>query len=360
MARGVLAALLLTAGLPVYAAEITAGGTAITLNGLIGSDDAETFKVKAQLFPGKATAILNSPGGNLLAALAIGEFIRLRGWSTYVSDECDSACALIWLGGTQRLMTSDAKIGFHAASVNGQQTGSGNAVLGAYLKRIGLSDEAVIYATQAGPDNIIYLTPSEAKRVGIEVSVLGREGGGPGKPPPGQWAFVPKAATKQTQPPDAKAGLLQAENEASFLIRYLFANTSNNAQTLAAIYWGNILYHGKMTSIVDILSDKQRFFETWPTRSYTIRSMTPARCAGDDGIIVECQVSGIVDWEASSLAKKSTGAATFEYVLRPWPLGSWSVTEGGQVGLRISAEDGKFLSRQVVDLAARAPTKPGK
>jgi hypothetical protein len=356
MKRGIIPALLLTATLPTYAAEITAGGNAIILSGLIGPDDAETFKVRAHLFPGKAMAILSSPGGNLLTALAIGEFIRLRGWSTYVSDECDSACALIWLGGTQRLMTSDAKIGFHAASINGEETGLGNAVLGTYLNKIGLSYGAVIYATQAGPYDITYLTPSEAKRVGIDVTVVSPAI----RSLPGQFAFAHNAVTKQTPPPDLKTGRLQAENEASFLVRYLFGNTSNNAKTLTAIYWDSAMYYGKMTPILDILVDKQRFFEMWPSRSYTIRSMMPARCPGDDGIIVGCKVSGIVDWEASSPSKKAVGSSTFEYELKPWPLGSWSVSEGGQVGLRIAAETGKVLSRQVTDSATTVPKKQGK
>jgi hypothetical protein len=352
MRRGIFASFFLTIALPAYAAEITVGGTAVALNGLIGPDDAETFRTKANLVPGKATAILNSPGGNLLAGLAIGEFLRLRGWSTYVSGECDSACAFIWLGGAQRLMTPDAKVGFHSASINGQETGMGNAVLGAYLNRIGLSHEAAVYVTQTSPDDITYLTPAEAKRFGIEVSVIGREGGGPLNPS-GQSALAPKAATRQ-------AGYLQAESEASFLVRYLFSNTSNNAQTLTAVYWGNATYYGKTTSIFDIVADKQHFFETWPSRTYTIRSMTPARCAGDNGIIVECQVSGIVDWEAASSTKKSMGSATFEYVLKPWPLGSWSLNEGGQLGLRIASENGKILNRQIVDLAPKVSAKPGK
>ncbi len=35
-------------------------------------------------------------------------------------DECYSAFASIWLVGTPRMMAPEAKIGFHAASVNGQ------------------------------------------------------------------------------------------------------------------------------------------------------------------------------------------------------------------------------------------------
>jgi ATP-dependent protease ClpP protease subunit len=352
MRRGIFASFFLTIALPASAAEITVGGAAIVLNGLIGPDDAETFQTKANLFPGKATAILNSPGGNLLAGLAIGEFLRLRGWSTYVSGECDSACAFIWLGGAQRLMTPDAKIGFHSASINGQETGLGNAVLAAYLNRIGLSREAAVYVTQTGPDDITYLTPLQAKRMGIEVGVTGRDAGAPFDQA-GQLAPAPKPTTR-------KAGYVQAESEASFLVRYLFSNTSNNAQTLAAVYWGYANYYGKMTSVSDIVADKQRFIETWPSRIYTIRSMTPAHCGGDNGIIVECQVSGIVDWEASGSTKKSMGSSSFEYVLKPWPLGSWSIDEGGQLGLRIASENGKTLSRKIVDLAPRLSAKPGR
>jgi ATP-dependent protease ClpP protease subunit len=348
MKRGILAILLLAGASPGCAAEITAGGSAITMSGLIGPDDAEAFKTKAQSFQGKATVILNGPGGNLLAALAIGEFVRLRGWSTYVSGECDSACALIWLGGSPRIMTPDAKVGFHGASVNGQGTGVGNAALGAYLNRIGLSYEAVRYATKAGPDDITYLTPDEAKRVGIEVRVTSAEADGPGRPAFGQLAVAPRPTARITDP---NAARLQAEGEASFLVRYLFSNTSNNARTLASAYWDNAVYNGQMISVVDILADKQRFFETWPSRSYTIRSMTPAHCTGDGGVITECRVSGIVDWEASNTARKLVGSATFEYVLTPWPLGSWSISEGGQAGLRIAAESRKVFSSQVVELA---------
>lgn len=352
MNRALLLALFLTTAFPACGAEITADGATITLGGLIGPDDDETFKVQTRLFPGKATVVLSSPGGNLLAAFAIGEFIRLRGWSTYVSDECDSACALIWLAGAPRLMTANARIGFHSASVNGQETGLGNAALGAYLARIGMSRETTAYATKAGPHSITYLTPGDAKRIGVEVSVVAPDSG----PAAGQPAPGPKAAARQTRDPTAARA--QAENEASFLVQYLFANTSNNAKTLTSAYWDNTMYYGKMTPVVNILADKQRFFEMWPARSYTVRSMRPAHCRGDNGIIVECHVSGIVDWEASSPARKSVGSATFEYVLTPWPLGSWSISEGGQVGLRIAAENWKVLNSQTIDLAEQGARKP--
>ena len=60
---------------------------------------------------------------------------------------------------------------FHAASVieeNGEQsvTGSGNALIGAYLTNLGLSSAAIVYVTSAKPDDITWLT-QESKSFGI-------------------------------------------------------------------------------------------------------------------------------------------------------------------------------------------------
>jgi hypothetical protein len=117
-------AALATTALPSSAAQIEVhGGTSITIDGKIEHGDFETFKVKTSPL-GKAVVVLASPGGNLLAGIQIGEMIRLRGWSTYVPSACASACALAWLGGTQRFMTPIARIGFHAASLDGQERAS--------------------------------------------------------------------------------------------------------------------------------------------------------------------------------------------------------------------------------------------
>src|SRR5262245_16313159 len=113
-----LAALLMGSALPAYAdvviEDIKPIGQAISIVGEIGPNDFEQFKLKASPLVGKRMVALNSPGGNVFAALQIGEFIRLRGWLTFVFGECDSACALIWLAGTPRMMMSNAKVGFHA------------------------------------------------------------------------------------------------------------------------------------------------------------------------------------------------------------------------------------------------------
>jgi hypothetical protein len=70
-----------------------------------------------------ALVVLTGPGGNVAAALAIGQQVRARGWQTLVpaGSSCASACALIWLAGTQRMLGVNARIGFHAISVKNNE-----------------------------------------------------------------------------------------------------------------------------------------------------------------------------------------------------------------------------------------------
>lgn len=179
----------------VLAAEITAtpipdllDTAMITLSGEIESSDTEQFRAAVAPYP-KAIVAFQSPGGNLVAGIEIGTQIRLRNYMTLVPTgvQCASACALAWLGGTKRLMGTGALIGFHAASVheNGQavETGVGNALLGAYLDRLGLPDRAVVFVTQAHPDEITWLTIADAEREGIDVSLFTVPGEGPNGAP---------------------------------------------------------------------------------------------------------------------------------------------------------------------------------
>src|SRR5882762_101024 len=177
MKRAFLTALLVSTAAPAYAADIDvsplgADGHMIGIYGEIGPNDFEAFKAKAGPLTGKVAVALNGPGGALISALLIGEYVRLKGWATFVLDECYSACASIWLAGTPRTMTPTAKIGFHAASLNGQEKGRGNALVGAYMNRLGLGYDAIGWATTASPHDITLLTPSKAKELGIDVQVL--------------------------------------------------------------------------------------------------------------------------------------------------------------------------------------------
>jgi hypothetical protein len=91
---------------------------------------------------------------------------------------CVRLCAG-WLGGVRRYMTPDASIGFHAAYVNEgtfkRESGMANALIGSYLTRLGLNDEAILYLTQAPPDYLNWLDLNAAQQIGIEVLMLDKE-----------------------------------------------------------------------------------------------------------------------------------------------------------------------------------------
>ena len=101
--------------------SVTAGkdGSAdlIIIKGAITAEDEKKFKQIA-LNTEFATVVLDSPGGLLRPAIAIGKTIRIKEFATAVLDaECISSCALIWLAGDIRYMAKNSKVGFHAAYI---------------------------------------------------------------------------------------------------------------------------------------------------------------------------------------------------------------------------------------------------
>jgi len=177
--------------LPAHAANITYNekcddGTTnckfILINGDIMPGDAKKF---SDLMATTTTRrlYLNSPGGLLDEGLAIAKVVHQQhNFETLVdnTDTCVSACAIIWLAGAQRAYFGKSKIGFHgvffAASdkqgrmVQNSKTrpsSSGNAVLGAFFGRLGLSDEAITKLTEAGPDEMFYLNTKNIGELGI-------------------------------------------------------------------------------------------------------------------------------------------------------------------------------------------------
>lgn len=148
----------------------------ISIEGPIEYRDDVQFRLKS-FDSKKAIVALVSPGGNLDAGLSIGKQIRSSGYSTLVGAKlCASACALAWLGGERRYMTTNASIGFHAAYISEdnfvRESGLANALVGSYLAKLGLSDEAIIFITSAPPEYLNWLDIRSAQRLGIDALLL--------------------------------------------------------------------------------------------------------------------------------------------------------------------------------------------
>jgi hypothetical protein len=162
----------------VHAAEVSSikqqGGIVVSIYGPIEQGDFE--KVEKALIGAKtATLALSSPGGFLDEGLKIGELVHLRKFSTLVRNGtlCASACGYVWLAGMKRFIEGSGTVGFHAAynsTTDSTVSSTGNALAGAYMARLGFNDLAVIYATEAAPREMRWLTRRDASFLGIEVS----------------------------------------------------------------------------------------------------------------------------------------------------------------------------------------------
>jgi hypothetical protein len=66
--------------------------------------------------------MLESEGGNVVAALRMAHIIRDLQVSTLVPDECASACFWLFAAGRHRIVGQDAKIGVHSESIANGET----------------------------------------------------------------------------------------------------------------------------------------------------------------------------------------------------------------------------------------------
>jgi hypothetical protein len=146
----------------------------VDIIGEIKSDDDKKFHQAIEKISfAPVTVTLESPGGDIAAGLSIGEQIRAHEFGTFVINECTSVCGLIWLAGIVRSFSEDDHLGFHAAyySDSGKVSSEANALVGAYLSRLGFSYRTIQFLTYAAPDSMQWLTSKTAAQYGIDANV---------------------------------------------------------------------------------------------------------------------------------------------------------------------------------------------
>ena len=62
---------------------------------------------------------LNSIGGRILEAQKMSDLIKARGLSTVVLEQCLSACTIVFLGGKERWIAQNGRLGFHQPAFRG-------------------------------------------------------------------------------------------------------------------------------------------------------------------------------------------------------------------------------------------------
>jgi hypothetical protein len=308
------------------------GVNIIIITGALENGDEKQF-IRTALDFDSATVILESPGGNLRAGLEIGKAIRLKGFSTYVADGeyCASACALAWLGGERRLMSNSARIGFHGAyqERNGEKvtTSAGNALVGAYLSQLGLSERAIIYITQANPTSMMWLSLNDAQRLGISVE-------------PFDIASTQQQKTQPKTPaPPPNISVSRLEDEAvkffAEIQRVWSLENYNSLSTIESFYSNNVVYYGKTISREQVMREKTDFAYRWSRRQYRpIGGTVKASCTPTGS----CSVTGLVSWWAENAQQRTTSTGTAELNLGIQIINAIP---------KISIEDGRVISRDV-------------
>jgi len=131
------------------------------------------------------TIALDSPGGAVADALAIGRVIRDKGYATSVAAGalCASSCPLIFAAGRERVATARSAIGVHqiyaaapADSLLSRVAAAGQAMSDAqtltaqisrYLKGMGVDEEVWLRALETPPDRLTYFSAEELRRLNL-------------------------------------------------------------------------------------------------------------------------------------------------------------------------------------------------
>lgn len=155
-------------------------GTIYRLEGEISDGDADRLaNLILQSEPRPDTLILQSPGGSVADALALGRVIRREGIATQMlaGEFCYSACPYLLAAGTARDIDENASVGVHQhyfgentflpAAFAVEDIQRGQAEVMTYLDEMGIDPLVMQHAMSTPPDQIYVLLPEELKTYGF-------------------------------------------------------------------------------------------------------------------------------------------------------------------------------------------------
>ncbi|WP_245895114.1 hypothetical protein [Devosia submarina] len=161
--------------------EIALGaGGQLTLVGTIDPGAGERFAAEIEARGEYVqSVVLDSPGGSVVDALAIGRLIHEKGLATKVAagSLCASSCPIVFASGKSRIASPEAAIGVHqiyAAALSGDpqdalrvagsamaDAQSTTAEIIAHLTETGVDPALWLHALQTPPNQLYYFTATE-------------------------------------------------------------------------------------------------------------------------------------------------------------------------------------------------------
>lgn len=154
-------------------------GTYRLEGGIHDGDAPRLIALMTAADPAPETLILQSPGGSVADALALGRHMRAKGIATQMlaGEYCFSACPYLLAAGIRRNIDTDAYVGVHqhyfgentflpaAFAVEDIQRGQGEVMT--YLHDMGIDPLVMQHALSTPPDEIYVLLPEELDRYGF-------------------------------------------------------------------------------------------------------------------------------------------------------------------------------------------------
>jgi hypothetical protein len=125
------------------------------------------------------TVVLNSPGGSVADALAMGRLIRDKNFATEIEPGkyCASSCPLVFAGGVERRAGDKAIIGVHQVAAVGPATGlprdemnvaqNISARCQRYLGDMGVNLQVWVHAMETPHDKLFVFKPDELKSLNL-------------------------------------------------------------------------------------------------------------------------------------------------------------------------------------------------
>lgn len=101
--------------IPSYHVRLLRNGTEVELSGGMSTGTAIALQSIIDAAPAIQVVHLNSTGGFLGEGFRINKLLSERKLATYTSAECVSACTIAFLGGSERFIAPQGKLGFHSA-----------------------------------------------------------------------------------------------------------------------------------------------------------------------------------------------------------------------------------------------------
>jgi hypothetical protein len=158
------------------------GGGKLMATGTIAPGSSESFATEVDRHGEYIrTVVLNSPGGSVTDALAMGRLIREKRFATEVEagKYCVSSCPLVFAGGVDRRAGDKAMIGVHQVAATRPAAANGpprdemsvaqniSARCQRYLGEMGVSLQVWVHAMETPHDKLFVFKPDELKSLNM-------------------------------------------------------------------------------------------------------------------------------------------------------------------------------------------------